>query len=45
VEHVLFGAGGILREDDTSFEVRFQSGRVLNFSKKSAHLYFRALSH
>ena len=44
VEHVLFGSGGILREDDTSFEVRFQSGRVLNFSKKSAHLYFRTLS-
>ncbi|TDT43928.1 DNA helicase-2/ATP-dependent DNA helicase PcrA [Halospina denitrificans] len=45
VEHVLFGAGSILREDDTSFEVRFHSGRVLNFSKKSAHLYFSALSH
>ena len=44
VEHVLFGAGGVLGEDDNSFEVRFHSGRVLSFSKKSAHLYFRTLS-
>lgn len=40
VEHVLFGAGHVIRDDERSFEVRFDSGRVLNFSKKSAHLYF-----
>ena len=45
VEHVLYGAGGVVRETDTAFEVRFHSGRTLQFSKQSAHLYFRALSH
>ncbi|MGM0451388.1 MAG: 3'-5' exonuclease, partial [Pseudomonadota bacterium] len=45
VEHVLYGVGGVVRETDTAFEVRFRSGRTLQFSKQSAHLYFRALSH
>ncbi len=45
VEHVLYGAGDVVRETDTAFEVRFHSGRTLPFSKQSAHLYFRALSH
>ncbi|MEQ6885772.1 ATP-dependent helicase [Salicola sp. Rm-C-2C1-2] len=45
VEHVLYGTGGVVRETDTAFEVRFLSGRTLQFSKQSAHLYFRALSH
>ncbi len=42
VVHVLFGKGQVIREEERSFEVRFDNGRTLNFSKKSAHLYFQA---
>lgn len=40
LQHVIFGAGTVLSEDESTFEVRFDSGDQLNFSKKSAHLYF-----
>lgn len=40
VEHAVFGAGNVLGEDQVSFEVQFDQGDTLNFSKKSAHLYF-----
>ncbi|HBM51019.1 MAG TPA: ATP-dependent helicase, partial [Marinobacter sp.] len=38
--HAIFGAGRVTGEDESSFEVRFDNGDILNFSKKSAHLYF-----
>ncbi|MDX1757763.1 MAG: ATP-dependent helicase [Marinobacter sp.] len=40
LNHVIFGPGSVVAEDDTAFEVHFDSGDRLNFSKKSAHLYF-----
>ncbi|MBY6033720.1 ATP-dependent helicase [Marinobacter daepoensis] len=40
VVHAIFGAGNVTSEDESSFEVRFSNGDALNFSKKSAHLYF-----
>jgi len=40
VQHAVFGAGKVLGEDQISFEVQFDQGDTLNFSKKSAHLYF-----
>jgi len=40
LHHAVFGAGAVLGEDERSFEVRFDNGKVMNFSKKSAHLYF-----
>ncbi|MFE8070025.1 ATP-dependent helicase [Marinobacteraceae bacterium S3BR75-40.1] len=40
VNHAIFGEGEVIREEDGSFEVKFRDGRTLNFSKKSAHLYF-----
>ncbi|GHD42429.1 DNA helicase-2 / ATP-dependent DNA helicase PcrA [Marinobacter persicus] len=40
VQHAVFGAGEVQSEDQTSFEVKFDKGDTLNFSKKSAHLYF-----
>lgn len=43
VSHAIFGPGTVLAEDERSFEVRFDRGDTLNFSKKSAHLYFTAL--
>ncbi|WP_348701291.1 ATP-dependent helicase [uncultured Marinobacter sp.] len=43
VSHAIFGPGTVLTEDERSFEVRFDRGDTLNFSKKSAHLYFTAL--
>ncbi|WP_291831351.1 ATP-dependent helicase [Marinobacter sp.] len=42
VVHAIFGAGTVTAEDESSFEVRFGNGDTLNFSKKSAHLYFKA---
>ncbi|MEE3118570.1 MAG: ATP-dependent helicase, partial [Pseudomonadota bacterium] len=44
LSHTIFGAGSVVREDESSFEVRFDSGDTLNFSKKSAHLYFTHLA-
>lgn len=38
--HAIFGVGSVVREDESAFEVTFDSGQTLNFSKKSAHLYF-----
>jgi len=38
--HSIFGAGTVVSEDESSFEVHFASGEKMNFSKKSAHLYF-----
>ncbi|SFL87119.1 ATP-dependent helicase [Marinobacter zhejiangensis] len=40
LHHVIFGPGAVVNEDESAFEVRFDSGEQLNFSKKSAHLYF-----
>ena len=42
--HAIFGPGSVVAEDENSFEVHFDNGEVLNFSKKSAHLYFSALA-
>ncbi|MCM0613574.1 ATP-dependent helicase [Marinobacter sediminum] len=44
VSHAIFGAGSVVAEDEGSFEVRFDNGDTLNFSKKSAHLYFTPLA-
>ncbi len=41
--HTLFGHGSVVAEDEAAFQVRFDEGRTLNFSKKSAHLYFHPL--
>ncbi|MEX0605850.1 MAG: ATP-dependent helicase [Marinobacter sp.] len=40
LSHPIFGNGAVVGEDESAFEVSFDSGRTLNFSKKSAHLYF-----
>lgn len=45
LNHAIFGAGAVIAEDESSFEVHFASGEKLNFSKKSAHLYFSAPRH
>ncbi|MFN2360476.1 MAG: ATP-dependent helicase [Marinobacter sp.] len=44
LSHAIFGAGSVVGEGDGSFEVRFDNGDTLNFSKKSAHLYFTVLN-
>lgn len=44
LSHAVLGPGAVVGEDQQSFEVKFDSGDTLNFSKKSAHLYFKALS-
>lgn len=44
LNHAIFGPGHVLAEEESSFDVRFDEGRTLTFSKKSAHLYFRAIS-
>ena len=44
MSHAIFGAGSIVGEDESSFEVRFDNGDTLNFSKKSALLYFTTLT-
>lgn len=43
LHHVMFGAGSVVAESESAFEVGFDSGRRLNFSKQTAHLYFRPL--
>lgn len=40
LNHAIFGVGKVVSEDESSFEVHFNSGEKMNFSKKSAHLYF-----
>ncbi|MDN6319995.1 MAG: ATP-dependent helicase [Marinobacter sp.] len=40
LNHTIFGIGTVVSEDESSFEVHFNSGEKMNFSKKSAHLYF-----
>lgn len=40
LNHTIFGAGAVVAEDESSFEVHFAGGEKMNFSKKSAHLYF-----
>lgn len=40
LNHSIFGIGSVIAEDESSFEVHFSSGEKMNFSKKSAHLYF-----
>ena len=44
LNHAVFGSGSVIAEDESSFEVHFDNGEILNFSKKSAHLYFTALA-
>lgn len=44
LSHAIFGAGSVTGEEESAFEVRFDSGETLNFSKKSAHLYFTVLA-
>lgn len=44
ITHAIFGAGTVTTEDESSFEVHFDGGDSLNFSKKSAHLYFTPLA-
>ncbi|OEY65794.1 ATP-dependent helicase [Marinobacter sp. X15-166B] len=38
--HAIFGHGAVVSEEESAFAVRFDDGETLNFSKKSAHLYF-----
>ncbi|MBK1886458.1 ATP-dependent helicase [Marinobacter sp. DY40_1A1] len=40
LSHSIFGTGTVVAEDEGSFEVHFNGGEKMNFSKKSAHLYF-----
>ncbi|WP_336365641.1 ATP-dependent helicase [Marinobacter sp. C2H3] len=40
IHHTIFGTGTVVMEDARSFEVCFDNGDTLNFSKQSAHLYF-----
>ncbi len=44
LSHAIFGEGSVMAEDESSFEVHFDGGDTLSFSKKSAHLYFTALA-
>ena len=44
LQHAIFGAGTVVSEDERAFEVRFDNGDTLNFSKQSAHLYFSSLN-
>ncbi|WP_416234168.1 ATP-dependent helicase [Marinobacter sp. JSM 1782161] len=39
--HALLGAGRVTDESEGAFDVCFDNGDTLTFSKKSAHLYFR----
>lgn len=43
LQHAMLGSGQVVAETDSAFEVRFDAGQTLNFSKKSAHLYFSAV--
>jgi ATP-dependent DNA helicase UvrD/PcrA len=45
LKHAVLGPGSVAGEDNQSFEVVFDSGDTLNFSKKSAHLYFTGLKN
>ncbi len=40
VHHAIFGDGNVTGEDERSFKVKFEDGKEMDFSKKSAHLYF-----
>jgi len=40
VLHAIFGDGIVTGEDERSFKVKFEDGKEMDFSKKSAHLYF-----
>ncbi len=40
IHHAIFGDGNVTGEDDRSFKVLFEDGKEMDFSKKSAHLYF-----
>lgn len=40
LSHAIFGTGAVVSEDESSFEIHFSNGEKMNFSKKSAHLYF-----
>jgi DNA helicase-2/ATP-dependent DNA helicase PcrA len=44
LQHAIFGAGTVVSEDERAFEVQFDKGDTLNFSKQSAHLYFTSLN-
>lgn len=44
LRHAIFGTGRVVSEDERAFEVVFEDGKRLNFSKKSAHLYFTPLN-
>ncbi|WP_148864539.1 ATP-dependent helicase [Marinobacter fonticola] len=39
--HAILGPGQVTDESEGAFDVRFDTGETLTFSKKSAHLYFR----
>ncbi len=41
VHHAIFGEGQVTQELERSFSVRFTTGKEMEFSKKSAHLYFK----
>ncbi|MBS3803783.1 MAG: ATP-dependent helicase [Oleiphilaceae bacterium] len=43
LSHGIFGEGSVIGEDERAFEVRFDAGQTLNFSKQSAHLYFKPM--
>lgn len=40
VRHAIFGLGNITSSSETAFKVRFDDNKLMDFSKKSAHLYF-----
>ncbi|MCP5208582.1 MAG: ATP-dependent helicase [Hahellaceae bacterium] len=40
IRHAIFGPGSIVSETENAFKVTFDDARVMEFSKKSAHLYF-----
>lgn len=44
LSHAIFGPGSVITETDAAFDVRFDEGRTLTFSKKTAHLYFRDMT-
>lgn len=43
VRHAIFGVGQVIQELERSFSVRFNDGKEMEFSKKSAHLYFKPI--
>ena len=40
VIHSILGEGNVVKESGNAFEVKFKDGKMYNFSKKSAHLFF-----